>query len=177
MDLNESVSSVPARLIRDSFKWYFVFWGKCSQTNIWPMFFYKMVSQQFLEMMGIQEQNILRISEEKEMFFQHSVFKRTILWLGKLINESWFTWLRWLWRGVICRPEIVLCRKQRNLKAGDWKLASSRWLGKSELQTSEPLRVPPSADNCTVYIMRIIMAALIMWHSLDWENNRQHANN
>ena len=105
------------------------------------------------------------------------LIKRTILWPGKLINESWFTWLRWLWRGVICRPEIVLCRKQRNLKAGDWKLASSRWLGKSELQTSEPLRVPPSADNCTVYIMRIIMAALIMWHSLDWENNRQHANN
>ena len=40
------------------------------------MFFYKMVSQQFLEMMGIQEQNILRISEEKEMFVPCFAYKK-----------------------------------------------------------------------------------------------------
>ena len=126
-----------------SIKWYLVFWGKCLQTNIWQMCLYKIVSQQFWEW-WIQEQNILRISEKG----------KCLLSLYLQWNESWYTWLWWLWRGVTSGPEIVCAGNREICKpGGDWKLASSWWLWQSDSKhqrhsgSHPPLTTVDNDDN------------------------------
>ena len=159
MDLNESVSSVPARMISR-----IVFWGKCLQTNIWPMCLYKIVSQQFWER-WIQEQNILRISGKGKYLPVCTCNEMKVGYLTSVTLTRCY-----LRAGNSFVPETNFSVSREETES---------WLhhDDSGKVTTDIRDTPGPALRWQLWIMRIIMAVLIMWHSLDIENNRQYANN